>query len=172
MLYHPFPLHIPYSNKLPSYISYSDHMGRRRAAESVPEVEDGIEEIVIWHAKTSRGFWTTEKSVPIIVPTKEKSGQPSCSKKGKQHELEPNRAEGSGEGVTTMDDTQTHQFMDEQEYDLPDLEPEERQPQANVCSTDFIFIECQLISAIMIDSHGTMDSTPEQISPHPVGDGG
>jgi len=49
--------------------------------------------------------------------------------------LEPDRAEGSGEGVSTMDDTQTHQFIDEQEYDPPDLETEESQPQANVCTT-------------------------------------
>ena len=110
-------------------------MGRRHAAESVPEVEEGIEEIIIQHAKTKWGVRTTQKSVPILVLSKEEPGQPSHSKKGRQHQLEPDRAEGSGEGVSTMDDTQTHQFIDEQEYDPPDLETEESQPQANVCTT-------------------------------------
>jgi len=45
-------------------------MGRRRAAESVPEVKEGIEEIIIQHAKTKRGVRTTQKSVPILVPSK------------------------------------------------------------------------------------------------------
>jgi hypothetical protein len=111
-------------------------MGRRRAAESVPAVEDGIEEVIIKHRKTKRGVRTTEKVVPVLIPTKQKSRQSSRSKKGMQRQLdpEPEKAEGSGVQVPSMDDLQTHQFIDEQVNDFPDIEPEKGQAHANVCA--------------------------------------
>jgi hypothetical protein len=109
-------------------------MGRRRAAESVPAVEDGIEEVIIKHTRTRRGVRTTEKVVPVLIPSKEKPGQSSRSKKGKQRQLDPERAEGSGARLPSMEDTQPHQYIDEQVDDLPDLDHEQDQPQASVCT--------------------------------------
>ena len=42
-------------------------MGRRRGAEDVPEVEDGIDEVVINHRKSRHSTWTTEKAVPVVI---------------------------------------------------------------------------------------------------------
>jgi hypothetical protein len=111
-------------------------MGRRRAAESVPAVEEGIEEVIIKHTRTKWGVWTTEKVVPVLIPSKEKPGQTSHSKKGKQRQggPEPERAEGSGVQSPFMEDIEAHQFVEEQVDDLPDLEHEPGQPQASVCT--------------------------------------
>jgi hypothetical protein len=113
-------------------------MPLRRAAESVPDAEDGIEEVVIRHRRTKRGVRTTEKVVPVLRPGKVNSGQPSKSKKGKQSQppsqLETDNAEGSGGAFPTIDDVQTDQFIDEQEDGLPDLGTEQSQPDAKVCT--------------------------------------
>ena len=109
-------------------------MPRRRAAESVPETEDGIEEVVIRHSKTKRGIRTTEKVVPVLIPSKEKPGQSSRSKKGKKPQMDPDKAEGSQVALQTMADTQIHQSIDEEAEDLPDLEMEKDQPHATVCT--------------------------------------
>jgi hypothetical protein len=123
-------------------------MGRRRAAESVPAVEDGVEEVIIKHRKTKRGIRTTEKVVPVPIPSKDMPGQSSHSKKGKQRQLDPEleKAEGSGVQIPSMDDSQTHQFIDEQVDDLPDLEAEQGQPHANVCTT----LHLHLIQTLII----------------------
>ncbi len=110
-------------------------MGSRRAAESVPAVEDGIEEVIIKHTKTRRGVRTTEKIVPPLISSKEKPGQSSRLKKGKQRQMDLEQVEESERHLITIDDTQANQFLDEQVDDLCDLEPEQGQPQANVCIT-------------------------------------
>jgi hypothetical protein len=110
-------------------------MGRRRAAESVPAVEDDIEEVIIKHTKTRRGVRTTEKIVPPVISSKEKPGQSSRSKKGKQRQMDPEQVEESERHLPTIDDAQAHQFLDEQADEFLDLEPEQGQPQANVCIT-------------------------------------
>jgi hypothetical protein len=112
-------------------------MGRRRAAESVPAAEDGIEEVIIKHTRTRRCIRTTEKVVPILLPSKEKPGQSSRSKKGKQRQLapEPERAEQS-EQLPPMEDTETNQFIDEQEH-------EQGQPEASVCTGLHLHIQWQ-----------------------------
>jgi hypothetical protein len=109
-------------------------MGRRRAAESVPAVEDGIEEVVIKHTKTRRGVRTTEKVVPVVIPSKEKPGQSSRSKKGKQRQLDPEQVEESEGHPLNIEDTQTEHFFDEQVDDFLTLAPEQGQSQANVCT--------------------------------------
>jgi hypothetical protein len=119
-------------------ISCSEFMPRRRAAESVPEVEDGIEEVIIRHSKTKRGTRTTEKVVPVLIPGKEKPGQSSHSKKGKKPQMDPDNAEGSQVALPTIVDTQIHQFIDEPAEDLPDLEMEKDQPQATVCTRYYL----------------------------------
>jgi hypothetical protein len=125
-------LPIPYTHSI--HISWSHSMGRRRAAESVPAVEDGIEEVIIKHTRTKRGVRTTEKVVPVLIPSKEKPGQSSRSKKGKQRQLGLEQVEGSEGHSPTIEDTQAHQFLYEQVDDFPDVEPEQGQPQANVCT--------------------------------------
>jgi hypothetical protein len=102
----------------------------------VPDAVKGIEEVVIKHTKTKRGtVRTTETVVPVVRPPKEKSGQSSRSKKkGKQPQIQPDEAEGSGGALPIIDNTQTHPYMDEQ-YDLPDAAPEDSQPHATVCIT-------------------------------------
>lgn len=124
--------HLQYT--YPTNISWSHSMGRRRAAESVPAVEDGIQEVLIEHRQTRRGVRTTAKAVPILKPAAKKPGQPSRSKKGKQRQVDPEQMEGdASEGhLPTMEDTQEYQFIDGQVDDLPDLEREQGQPQANV----------------------------------------
>ena len=116
-------------------------MGRRRAAEAVPVAEDGIQEVVVEHRKTRRGVRTTEKVVPVLIPTKEKPGQSSRSKKGKHHQLDPEKekADGSEVQLPVTDYTHEHQFPDEQAYDPPDDEPEQGQSQANVCTQHCLY---------------------------------
>jgi hypothetical protein len=77
-----------------------------------------------------------EKVVPIPVPRKEKPGQSSRSKKGKQRHLdpEPERVEGSGVQFPALEDTQLDQFIDEQVDDPLDIEHEQDQPQTSVCA--------------------------------------
>lgn len=112
-------------------------MPRRRAAESVPEVEPNIEEVIIRHRKTKRGVRTTEKTVPIVVPNKKGiTGQSAGSKKGRHPPLDPNKAEGSQGAMPTMDDTQTSQFIDDHLDDFPNLETEKDDPQTLV-STNY-----------------------------------
>ncbi|KAH9008300.1 hypothetical protein EDB85DRAFT_2164631 [Lactarius pseudohatsudake] len=84
---------------------------------TVPNIMDGIEEVIIKHTKTKRGtIRTTETIVPIIKPQKKPSVQLSRSKKKEtQPQHRPDGAEGS-----TMHNTRVHQYMEEQEeYDLP-----------------------------------------------------
>src|ERR1700744_1696232 len=100
-------------------------MGRRRAAESVPAVEKGIEEVIITHRKTRRGVRTTEKTVPVLVPSKEKSEQPSSSKKGKRRQLHPAEVEASKGQPSTMNAAMEHEFTDEQVDHLPHPEMEQ-----------------------------------------------
>jgi hypothetical protein len=102
----------------------------------VPNAVQGIEEVVIRHTKTKRGtVRTTEKVVPVLKPPNKKSGQPSRSKKRPQPQSQPDGAEGSGRAIPAIetDDTQTHPFVDEQEYDIPDVAAEDTRPQATVC---------------------------------------
>lgn len=118
-------------------------MGRRRADESVPEVEHGIEEVLIRHRKTRRGFRTTEKCVPVAIPVKDTLGQPSKSKGGLNGISDPEQAEGSQVIPLTIDDA-SHECAEEQIYDHLDGDMEHDQFQTNVCLSYhplFIYIQ-------------------------------
>ncbi|KAH9005466.1 hypothetical protein EDB86DRAFT_2825116 [Lactarius hatsudake] len=105
-------------------------MPRRRAAESLLPAEDGIEEVIIHHRRTKRGIRTTEKAVPILLPSKAKPGQSSHLKQGKDDDqLGSDTAEGSQVILNSLGDTQSQQFIDEQMEGLPDDEMEQGQPQ-------------------------------------------
>ncbi|KAH9024349.1 hypothetical protein EDB85DRAFT_1894332 [Lactarius pseudohatsudake] len=105
-------------------------MPRRRAAESLLPAEDGIEEVIVRHRRTKRGIRTTEKAVPILLPSKAKPAQSSHSKKGKKNDqLESDTAEGSQVILNSLGDTQSQQFIDEQMEGLPDDDMEQGQPQ-------------------------------------------
>jgi len=113
---------------------------RRGRDVIVPDIVDGIEEVVIKHTKTRQGtIRTTEKVVPVLRPRKEHSGKSSKSKKkGKQPQREPEDAEGSGRPVPTPDDIQVHPYLEEQGYDLLDTAEDSQPqatPQATVCIT-------------------------------------
>ncbi|KAH9048857.1 hypothetical protein EDB84DRAFT_1556524 [Lactarius hengduanensis] len=105
-------------------------MPQRRAAESLLPAEDGIEEVIIRHRRTKRGIQTTEKAVPILLPSKAKPAQSSHSKKGKKNDqLESDTAEGSQVILNSLGDTQSQQFIDEQMEGLPDDDMEQGRPQ-------------------------------------------
>lgn len=101
-------------------------MVRRRADESAPAVEDGIEERVIRHARTKRGIRTTEKVVPVLSPVKKKSSH----SKGKKGQLGPESAEGSGNVVPPSND----QFNEPQVDGFHDSYVEQNQPPSYVCA--------------------------------------
>jgi hypothetical protein len=86
----------------------------------VPDIVDGIKEVVIKHTKTRRGtVRTTETVVPVLRPQREKFKQPSKSgKKGKQARTQPDNAEGSHRPSLTTDIPQIDPYTDEQEHDL------------------------------------------------------
>ncbi|KAI9436444.1 hypothetical protein H4582DRAFT_2078560 [Lactarius indigo] len=106
-------------------------MPRRRAAESLLPAEEGIEEVIIHHRRTKRGIRTTQKSVPILLPTKAKAGESSNSKKGKKDKaLDPATAEGSQMASASFKDTQAEQWIDEQMDEPPNDETKQSQPQA------------------------------------------
>ena len=109
----------------------------------VPDMVDGIEEVIIKHTKTKCGtVRTTEKVVPVLRPRMElpsPSIQSSQSKKkGMQAQSEPQNTVGSGKPVQTLDNIQVHPYLDEQGYeqgyDLPDT-AEDSQPQATPQTT-------------------------------------
>jgi hypothetical protein len=54
-----------------------------QADEPVPAMEHGIEEVLICHRKTRHGVWTTEKSVSVLIPVKDKPRK-SSQYKGQQ----------------------------------------------------------------------------------------
>ncbi|KAH9019846.1 hypothetical protein EDB84DRAFT_1441986 [Lactarius hengduanensis] len=89
----------------------------------VPDIIDGIEEVVIKHTKTKRGtIRTTEKVVPVVCPQKERSGQPSRPrKKGTQPQHHEENANTSGTAIRTPDseDPHMHQYTDEQQPEYP-----------------------------------------------------
>ena len=109
-------------------------MGRRRAAQSVPAVPDDVEEVIIKRRKTKRGVRTMEKVAPAIIPKKNKPGQSSNTKKGKQHQLDPEQMDPPGSDFPTVEDTEAAQFIDEEVDDFPGLEDGQGQPHANVCT--------------------------------------
>lgn len=92
----------------------------------VPVAVKGIEEVISRHTKTKRGtIRTTEKVVPVVRAPKVTSGQSSQPiKKGKLLERRPDEGQGSDAPIHVIDDTQTHIYSEEQEYDLPDVAPE------------------------------------------------
>ncbi|KAH9011462.1 hypothetical protein EDB84DRAFT_1445140 [Lactarius hengduanensis] len=89
----------------------------------VPDIVDGIEEVVIKHTKTKRGtIRTTEKVVPVVRPQKERSGQPSRPrKKGTQPQHHAENANTSGTAIRTPDseDPHMHLYTDEQQPEYP-----------------------------------------------------
>jgi hypothetical protein len=113
-------------------------MVRRRADEPVHAVEDGIEEVKIEHRKTSRGIRTKEKTVPVRVAVKGKSGKFSHSK-GKADQSGPELVEDPGVAVPPLDNSQPHQYVEERADGFDDPCPDQDQSQAHVC-TAFFFI--------------------------------
>jgi hypothetical protein len=124
---------IPALHTLPLHNSNASHMGRRRAAERAPQVEDDIEEVVIRNAKVKRGVRITVKAVPVEVPSKATPAQQSPSKKGKQRQVEPDISEGSEGTVPPLYNLEEYQFNDDLMENIPDVEPD--RPQAAVCTT-------------------------------------
>ncbi|KAH8995501.1 hypothetical protein EDB86DRAFT_2829415 [Lactarius hatsudake] len=118
----------------------------RCAAESLLPAEDGIEEVIIHHRRTKRGIRTTEKAVLILLPSKAKPGQSSHLKQGKYNDqLGSDTAEGS-----QMSKWKDFLMMKWSRVDHSQL-----------YVSDTIYVDCD----------GAMDSTPEQVPPHAVGDG-
>ena len=107
-------------------------MGRRRKAQAVPAVEENIQEVITTHRQTTRGVRTTEKVVPVLKPSKDKPGQPSHSKKGKERQIDPKQTGQVTDHFPITDNAPEDQFFDEQVDSLPDLEPDQGRPQANV----------------------------------------
>jgi hypothetical protein len=109
-------------------------MPRRRAAESVPEVEHDIEEVIIRHRKNKRGaVRTQEKSIPIVIPNVDAPRQSERLRNRKLTPLDRSNAEGSQRAMPTMSDTQTSHFMDDPMEEFLNLETETDPPQASVC---------------------------------------
>lgn len=113
-------------------------MVRRRADEPAHAVEDGIEEVKIEHRKTGRGIRTKEKTVPVRVTVKGKSGKSSRSK-GKADQSGPELVEDPGAVVPPLDNAQAHQYVEERADGFDDPCLDQDQPQAHVCTT-FFFI--------------------------------
>ena len=112
-------------------------MGRRRGAEDVPEVEDGIDEVVINHRKSCRGTRTTEKAVPVVIHenlTVKPVPSKQSKKKGKAHQPDPDVAGGPEMPINTIADSGRHAnfFTDEQVDDFPDLDEVQTNSQTNV----------------------------------------
>lgn len=111
-------------------------MGRRRGPESVPAVEEGIDELVIHHRQTRRGTRTTEKVVPVVIPEKVKPGESSKSKKGKTRQADPDVTRGSEVPTGAMRDLDEQAgFCPNQDEDYP-LDPDIafNRPEADVCA--------------------------------------
>jgi hypothetical protein len=118
-------------------------MVRRRADEPVPAMEHGIEEVIIRHRKTKRGVRTTEKSIPVLIPVKDKPGKSSHYNGRQNGQLDPECLMGSEVNIPTINDASFHQCTDEQPYDHPDGDVEKEETQSNVCLlyySSFIYI--------------------------------
>lgn len=101
----------------------------------VPDAVKGVDELVTRHTVTRMGtVRTTERIVPVLRPPVEnKLSQSSRSrKKGRQLQRQPDEGDRSGWATPIIGDTQTHPYIDEQEYDLQDT-LEDSQPRATVC---------------------------------------
>ncbi|KAH8978663.1 hypothetical protein EDB86DRAFT_2836597 [Lactarius hatsudake] len=130
-------------------------MPRRRAAESLLPAEDGIEEVIIHHRRTKRGIRTTEKAVPILLPSKAKPGQSSHLKQGKDNDqLGSDTAEGSQVILNSLGDTQSQQFIDEQMEGLPDDEMEQGRPQPTTVMEQWIQLRSKYLHMLLeMESH-------------------
>ncbi|KAH9030538.1 hypothetical protein EDB85DRAFT_1891563 [Lactarius pseudohatsudake] len=130
-------------------------MPRRRAAESLLPAEDGIEEVIVHHRKTKRGIRTTEKAVPILLPSKAKPEQSSHSKKGKKNDqLESDTAEGSQVILNSLGDTQSQQFIDEQMEGLPDDHMEQGRPQPTTVMEQWLQLRSKYLHIFLeMESH-------------------
>ncbi|KAH8999650.1 hypothetical protein EDB86DRAFT_3075718 [Lactarius hatsudake] len=102
----------------------------------VPDIVDGIEEVVIKHTKTKRGtIRTTEKVVPVVRPQKERPGQPSRSRKtGPKPQHHAETANTSETPVHTPEDPHMYPYTDEQQYPLQDT-TEDNLPQPSTQAT-------------------------------------
>ncbi|KAH9007925.1 hypothetical protein EDB84DRAFT_1447239 [Lactarius hengduanensis] len=132
-------------------------MPRRRAAESLLPAEDGIEEVIVRHRRTKRGIRTTEKAVPILLPSKAKPAQSSHSKKGKKNDqLESDTAEGSQVILNSLGDTQSQQFIDEQMEGLPvpDDDMEQGRPQPTTVMEQWLQLRSKYLHILLeMESH-------------------
>jgi hypothetical protein len=108
-------------------------MGQHWADEPVPAMEHGIEEVLICHRKTRHSVWTTEKSVPVLIPVKDKPGKSSQYKGQQKGQLDPECPMGSEVNIPTIDDASFHPCANEQIYDHPDDDMEKERTQSNVC---------------------------------------
>ena len=118
-------------------------MVRRRADEPVHAVEDGIVEVKIEHRKTSRGIRTKEKTVPVRVAVKGKSGKFSHSK-GKADQSGPELVEDPGVAVPPLDNSQPHQYVEEQADGFDDLAQTRISHRHMYVLHSFLFDRCQL----------------------------
>ncbi|KAH8994300.1 hypothetical protein EDB86DRAFT_2829803 [Lactarius hatsudake] len=127
----------------------------RCAAESLLPAEDGIEEVIIHHRRTKRGIRTTEKAVPILLPSKAKPGQSSHLKQGKyDDQLGSDTAEGSQVILNSLGDTQLQQFIDEQMEGLPDDEMEQGRPQPTTVMEQWIQLRSKYLHMLLeMESH-------------------
>ena len=99
----------------------------------VPNAVKGIEEVVVKRTNTKRGTVTSQKVVPVVLPTTQK-GESSKTKKGSELQDQSSKDNQSEMAVhiDTADDTQA-QLFSEHEYDFPEHVAEEHHPQVTVC---------------------------------------
>ena len=69
----------------------------------------------------------------MLIPVKDKLGQPSHSKGGLKDISDPKQAEGSQVIPPMIGDVSLHECADEHIYDHPDGDLETDQSQVNVC---------------------------------------
>lgn len=92
-------------------------MGRRRAQESVPATEQGIEEVVIKHRQTRSGVRTSNTTLPVLIPVKKKHGKSSRSSKEDRAQVDVESVGRSTPLDTGIDDLQVPQYIDEHVVD-------------------------------------------------------
>jgi hypothetical protein len=101
----------------------------------VPNAVKGIDEVVVKRTNTTRGTLTSQKVVPVVLPTIQK-GESSRMKKKKGSELQDQSSKDNQSEMAihtdTANDTQA-QFLGEHEYDFTEHVAEEHHPQVTVC---------------------------------------
>jgi hypothetical protein len=99
----------------------------------VPNAVKGIEEVVIKRTNTKRGTVTSQKVVPVVLPTIQKGESSKMKKKDSELQDQSSKDNQSEMAIHTdaIDDTQA-QLFGEHEYDFPEHVAEEHHPQVTV----------------------------------------